>query len=99
MNRLRQVGRASLFSFIAQYVVYVTALARLRLYYSPLWPVLFICSILFLIRVAGVWDRHNGNRLFTVGLLPLIARLRERRSAVTTVGGGASLFAPGSRFP
>jgi hypothetical protein len=82
MNRLRQIGRASLFTFIAQYAVYVAFLDRLDLPYTRLWPVLFVISIIVLASGAAVWDRHDGNRFLTVGIASIVRRRTRRvRSA------------------
>ena len=78
MNQLRQLGRASLFAFIAQFALYVALLGRLHLTYTPLWPVLFVFSIIALMRAAAVWDRHDGNRFLTVGLASLLRRNAPR---------------------
>lgn len=90
MNKLRQMGRASLFTFIAQYALYVAFLERLRLPYTPLWPVLFLTSIIVLARGAAIWDRHDGNRFLTVGIVSILRRnalhvrsAATRRSAVS----------------
>lgn len=74
MNELRQLGRASLFAFIAQYALYVDLLGRLQLSYTPLWPVLFVISIVVLTRGAATWDRYNGNSFLTVGIASLLRR-------------------------
>ena len=88
MDELRQLGRASLFTYIAQYVIYVSFLGRLQLTYTPLWPVLFVFSLIVLSRWAAAWGRHNGNNILTVGLSPLVRRFSSRldTDAVTVRG-------------
>ena len=82
MNKLREVGRASLFTFIAQYVLYVALMGRLHLPYTPLWPLLFLFSLIILERGAATWDRHNGNRFLTVGIVFILrGKLQRARSA------------------
>ena len=54
-------------------------LERLELPYTPLWPVLFLASILVLTLGAAVWDRHDGNRLLTVGIVSIMQRDAGRR--------------------
>ena len=68
MSRLRQVGRASLFTFIAQYIVYVRSIGRLHLRYTPFWPVLFVATLVLLAQAAALWDSFDGNRFLTVGI-------------------------------
>jgi hypothetical protein len=80
MNRLRHLGRASLFAFIAEYALYRAFLARLDLPYSRVWPVLFVISVIALVWAANVWDRHGANRFLTVGI-KAIARRNDRRRA------------------
>jgi hypothetical protein len=74
MNQLRQIGRASLFVFIAQYAFYQAFLARLDLPYTPFWPALFILSVIVLARAAAEWDQLDGNRFLTVGVKALVRR-------------------------
>ena len=78
MARLRQFGRASLFTFIAQYAVYVRSIGRLHLRYTPLWPVMFLGTLVLLAQGAALWDSFDGNRFLTVGLFPLIQDQRHR---------------------
>ncbi len=81
MNKLREVGRASLFTFVAQYALYVALMGRLHLPYTPLWPLLFLFSLVILARGAATWDRHNGNRFLTVGLVFILrGKLQRARS-------------------
>jgi uncharacterized membrane protein len=93
MNKLRQLGRASLFAFIAQYVVYVAILGRLHLPYTRLWPALFVLSIIVLVQGAAAWDRHDGNRFLTVGLPSLLRRNAPRIRSIAAGGGEAGTFA------
>ena len=95
MRELRQLGRASLFAFIAQYALYVAFLGRLRLSYTPLWPVLFVFSIIVLTRGAATWDRYNGNRFLTVGIASIMKRNRPRSGSAAVRRGEASVL--GSR--
>ena len=82
MNELRRVGRASLFAFIAQYALYVSLMGRLRLSYTPLWPLLFLFSLIILARGAAAWDRHDGNRFLTVGLVFMLRQKTQRAPSV-----------------
>jgi uncharacterized membrane protein len=92
MNELRPLGRASLFAFIAQYALYVALLGRLRLSYTPFWPVLFVFSIIVLARGAATWDRYNCNRLLTVGIAFILKRNSSRsQSAVIRYSEASTL--------
>jgi uncharacterized membrane protein len=96
MNELRQLGRASLFTYVAQYALYVSFLGRLRLSFTPLWPVLFVFSLIALSKAAGAWDRNNGNNILTVGISPLLMRKRCRLNSAAVRGRDTQ--GPGS-FP
>jgi uncharacterized membrane protein len=88
MNKLRAVGRASLFTFIAQYALYVALMSRLHLPYTPLWPLLFLFSLIILARGAATWDRYNGNRFLTVGLFFILrGKLQRARSTAGSNDG------------
>ena len=95
MDQLRQMGRASLFTYVAQYALYVSLLGRLRLSYTPLWPVLFVFSLIILSRGAAAWDRNHGNNLLTVGISSLLrfktARLHSGAVRVAGIRGTASI--------
>jgi uncharacterized membrane protein len=93
MNKLRQLGRASLFAFIAQYALYVAVLGRLHPPYTPLWPVFFVFSIIVLVQGAAAWDRHDGNRFFTVGLASLLRRNAPRIYSSAAGRSEARVFA------
>jgi hypothetical protein len=79
VNQLRHIGLASFFVYIVQFYVYGVLLAGLRLPYSPLWPLIFLISIVLLALVANVWNSIEGNRFLTVGIGPLVERLTNRR--------------------
>ena len=100
MSQLRQLGRASLFVFIAQFALYVALLGRLHLSYTPLWPVLFVFSIIALMQGAAVWDRYDGNRFLTVGLTSLLRRntspIRSTAAGRSDASSFASLHGPRS---
>lgn len=81
MSVLRSLGRASFFAFVAQYALYGAVLRRLALPYTPLWPLLFVLSIIVLTYSAVTWDRHRGNRFLTVGITALVQRIRAPRGA------------------
>jgi hypothetical protein len=74
MGALGRIGRASLFAFIAEYAFYVAFLERLQLSYTPLWPLMFVGSVVVLAAGAAAWDRYNGNRFLTVGVTSLLRR-------------------------
>lgn len=60
------VGRSSLLVFMLQYYVYFTLLAVLRLKHTPLWPLYFAISVVFLGAIARAWERSGGNRWLTL---------------------------------
>jgi uncharacterized membrane protein len=93
MNKLRQLGRASLFAFIAQYALYVGVLGRLHLSYTRSWPLFFLFSVIVLVQGAAAWDRHDGNRFFTVGLPSLLRRNGPRIRSIAAGRGEAGTFA------
>ena len=96
MDKLRQVGRASLFTFVAQYALYVTFMGRLHLPYTPLWPLLFLFSLVILARGAATWDRYNGNRFLTVGLSFILrGKLQRTRSGAGRNDGNLFASEPG----
>jgi uncharacterized membrane protein len=82
LNHLRQIGQASFFSFVIQFVIYYSLLPKLRLPYTHAWPLLFMFSLALLAVVAAAWNSIDGNRFLTVGIGPLLerkARLRQER--------------------
>lgn len=96
MDKLREVGRASLFTFIAQYALYVALMGRLHLPYTPLWPLLFLISLVILSRGAATWDRYNGNRFLTVGLVFVLrGKLQRARSGAGRNDGSLFVSEPG----
>lgn len=79
LNRLRQIGHASLFSYVVQFDLYSVILPRLRLPYTPFWPFLFVFSLVVLTTAAAAWNSIEGNRFLTVGIGPLLERNAIRR--------------------
>jgi len=81
LNQLRQIGQASLFSYILHAQLYGVILQRLHLPYTPFWPFLFVFSLAVLAASARAWNAIDGNRFLTVGIGPLLERnvLRKRR--------------------
>ena len=62
------LGRASLAVFIAQFYVYYLVLHWQPLPATPLWPLLFLLTLLPIFAFAWLWDSYGGNRWLTVGL-------------------------------
>ncbi len=60
------VGRTSLFVFFVQYLLYFFP-SRVLHVGVGYWIVMLPLSLLIVWAVAWIWDRVNGNRLFTVG--------------------------------
>jgi len=79
MNQLRQIGQASLFSYIAEFYLYRVLLQRLRIPYTSLWPLLFFISVAMVLAAAVAWNSIEGNRFLTVGLAPFLERNARRR--------------------
>ena len=82
LNLLRQIGQASFFSYIAEFYLYGVLFRRLRLPYTPFWPILFFFSLAVVLAAAAAWNSIEGNRFLTVGIAPFLertARKRERR--------------------
>lgn len=86
------MGRASLFTFIAQYGLYVAFIGRLRLPYTTLWPMLFLASIVLLSQGAAVWDGFEGNRFLTVGILLLLQRNGLRAGNAQIISSNSDLL-------
>ena len=84
LNRLRQIGLASLFIYVLQYYVYVVVLRALRLPYSPFWPLLFLFTIFLLERAAALWNSAEGNRYLTVGLGAFLRWIKHRKELALT---------------
>jgi uncharacterized membrane protein len=59
------IGRSSFFVFVLQYYVYIFALPRMRLAYTPLWPLYYLASVVGIWACAVWWDRHHCNRFLT----------------------------------
>jgi uncharacterized membrane protein len=76
---LRQIGQASLFSYIAESYLYHGLFRSLRLPYTPLWPLLFFLSLAVIVAAAAVWNSIEGNRFLTVGIAPFLERNARRR--------------------
>ena len=81
-NQLRQIGLASFFVYIVQFYIYVVQLHALRLPYTPFWPLIFFFSIVLLAVVANAWNSIEGNRFLTVGIGPLLERIKHRRRTI-----------------
>jgi uncharacterized membrane protein len=81
-NQLRRIGQASLFSYVVQFQLYSVMLPRLRLEYTPFWPILFVLSLVVLTAAAAVWNAIDGNRFLTVGIGPLLERNALRRREI-----------------
>jgi uncharacterized membrane protein len=79
LNLLREIGQASLFSYVVEFHLYAVLLPMLRLHYSPFWPLLFGLSVLLLAAAAAAWNSIEGNRFLTVGIAPLLERNALRR--------------------
>jgi uncharacterized membrane protein len=83
LNQLRQIGRASFFSYVLQFHLYNVLLPKLQLPYTRAWPLLFVLSLALLAVAAAAWNSIEGNRFLTVGIGPLLERKaglrRERR--------------------
>lgn len=88
LHLLREIGQASLFSYVVEFQLYAVLLPRLRLPYSPFWPVLFAFSLLLLAGAAAAWNSIEGNRFLTVGIAPLLERnsLRKRETRDRQIG-------------
>jgi hypothetical protein len=82
MNQLRQIGQASLFSYLVQSCLYGVILWRLHLPYTPFWPILFVFSLAVLAGAAAGWNSFEGNRYLSVGIGPLLERSSLRRLAI-----------------
>jgi uncharacterized membrane protein len=83
LNQLRQIGQASFFSFVLQFLLYHVLLPKLHLPYTRAWPLLFLLSLTLLAVAAAAWNSIEGNRFLTVGIAPLLersARLRRERN-------------------
>ena len=80
MNQLRQIGMASLFIYVLQFYLYAVVLSALRLPYSPLWPLIFLLSVVILVRAAAAWNAREGNRFLTVGVGRLLKWNETRRA-------------------
>jgi uncharacterized membrane protein len=61
------VGRASLFIFVAQYMVYYFPTYALHIGKGS-WLYSFPASVVALWGLAWIWDRHHGNRFLTIGI-------------------------------
>jgi hypothetical protein len=79
LNRLRQIGQASFFSFVLQYQLYHVLIPKLHLPYTRAWPLLFLFSLVLLAIGAAAWNSVEGNRFLTVGIGPLLERRARRR--------------------
>jgi uncharacterized membrane protein len=79
LSWLRQIGLASLFIYVLQYYVYVVVLRALHLPYSPLWPLLFLFTVMILERAAALWNSVEGNRFLTVGIAAIVKWSRNRK--------------------
>ena len=75
-----RVGRCSLVLFVAQSFVYYTGLTLFRLPASPLWPLMFLVTLVPMYALAWFWDREKLNGLLSVGLEGLLTKLHRDRS-------------------
>jgi hypothetical protein len=85
LNQLRQIGQASLFSYILHAQLYGLILLRLRLPYTPFWPFLFVFSLAVLAASATAWNAMGGNRFLTVGIGPLLEHYALRKQELRDV--------------
>jgi uncharacterized membrane protein len=65
-----QLGRHSLFAFIAQYYVYYVGVRLLRPESMLRWPLLFAATVALLLWLVRRWEALGGGRWLTVGLRP-----------------------------
>ena len=67
---MASLGQVSLFVFLLQWYVYFLGFypVRGRLPFAGAWPIYLLGSIGLIVVSANWWQRHNGNRLLTVGL-------------------------------
>lgn len=63
LDRLAEIGEASLFVFVLQYYVYYVVEMRWPPAYPRLWPLYFLASLLVVAGAAHLWVRWRGNRL------------------------------------
>lgn len=92
------LGRASLFVFILQFYVYYMLLLSLNLPYTPLWPLVFIASLVGITALAKVWDEGGRNRYLTVGLRHFTTTRAGRLMLASVGGGGHALDTPRERL-
>lgn len=85
VEQMRQMGQASLFVYVGQFYLFAVALRELRLPYTPLWPLLFLVSVILLAQAAAVWNAHDGNRLLTVGITYLLEQRATRKRGLRRV--------------
>jgi hypothetical protein len=74
---LAPVGRASLFTFVVQALLIQRVLPALHPAMHATWPLWFVGCSLVLYVSAWWWQRHDLNRLFTLGLARLDADARR----------------------
>lgn len=65
---LQIYGRASLLMFLLQFTVNYIWIAQSRSVPEVCWPVILVLNAVLMWIAAHYWVRHDGNRLFTVGL-------------------------------
>jgi uncharacterized membrane protein len=70
-----RVGRCSLMVFVAQTFLYYKVVPMVHLAYTPWWPALFTVTLLPLYVLAWEWDKHQLNRILTVGLSHRLRRI------------------------
>lgn len=81
---LALIGRNSLFVFIVQYYVYFVLLHAIRRPPMFAWPMLFAASVLGIVATAWWWDRRNGNRFLTVGVVWFVRYTDSRFSRASS---------------
>jgi hypothetical protein len=95
-------GKNSLSAFLFQFYVYYLAVRVMPRPPEALLPVYFLATLI-LIRVSvKAWQRHDGNRLLTVGYPALMRRLRQRAGApgdATPVAGAAAAITARAASP
>jgi len=66
INLFEIVGKTSLVTFILQYFMYFTLIVWLRPPYSPLWPLLYLGTVVIIFIVVLFWHKKRLNKYLTI---------------------------------
>jgi uncharacterized membrane protein len=83
INILEIIGQTSLFAFILQYYIYFSILIWINPSYTPLWPILFLSTVIIQLILIKIWNKEGCNKYLTIFENPFIKTFFRRKNGIT----------------